>query len=62
MPTYQGVGPDDCENLQDRREPTIKLNEEPAIVVRKLGLAPHLAAQDDQLMSKYRIPSFKPAL
>jgi hypothetical protein len=37
MPTHEGVGPDDCEDLKDRREPTIKLNEEPAIVVRKSG-------------------------
>ena len=62
MPTHEGVGPDDCEDLKDRREPTIKLNEEPAIVVRKLGPAPHLAAQDDQLMSKRRILRLKPAL
>jgi len=62
MPAHQRLGADDCENLKDRREPTIKLNEEPAIVVRKLGPAPHLAAQDDQLMSKYRILSFKPDL
>src|ERR1700737_4016815 len=40
MPTHEGVGPDDCEDLKDRREPTIKLNEDPAIVVRKLGPAP----------------------
>src|SRR5260370_10179892 len=62
MPTHEGVGPDDCEDLQDRREPTIKLNEEPAIVVRKLGPAPRLAAQDDQLMSERRILRLKPAL
>src|ERR1700726_4365731 len=62
MPTHEGVGPDDCEDLKDRREPTIKLNEEPAIVVRKLGPTPDLAAQDDQLMSKRRILRLKPAL
>jgi hypothetical protein len=45
MPTHEGVGPDDRENLKDRREPTIKLNEEPVIVVRKLGSAPHLAGK-----------------
>src|SRR5882757_11126575 len=62
MPTHEGVGPDDRENLEDRREPTIKLNEEPAIVVLKLGPAPHLAPQDDQLMSEDRILRLKPAL
>src|SRR5438445_6728943 len=62
MPTHEGVGPDDCEDLKDRREPTIKLNEEPAIIVRKLGPAPRLAAQDDQLMSERRILRLKPAL
>ena len=55
MPTHEDVGPDDCEDLKDRRDPTIKLNEDPAIVVRKLGPAPHLAAQNDQLMSEGRI-------
>ena len=62
MPAHQRLGADDCENLKDRREPTIKLNEEPAIVVRKLGPAPHLAAQDDQLMSERRILGLKSAL
>lgn len=62
MPTHKGVGPDDCEDLKDRPEPTIKLNEEPAIVVRKLGPAPHLAAQDDQLISKRRILRLRSAL
>jgi hypothetical protein len=62
MPTHECVGPDDHENLEDRRELTIKLNEEPAIVARKLGPAPHLAAQDDQLMSERRILRLKPAL
>jgi hypothetical protein len=37
-------------------------NEEPAIVVRKVGSASHLPLQNHQLMSKYRILSFKPAL
>jgi hypothetical protein len=62
MPTHEGVGPDDCENLQDRRKPAIQLDKEPAVVVRELRPAPHLAPQNDQLMSKYRILSFKPAL
>jgi len=54
MPAHQGLGADDCENLKDRREP--------AIDVRKLEPAPHLAAQDDQLMSERHIFRLKPTL
>lgn len=32
------------------------------IVVRKLGPTPHLAPQNDQLMSEHRILRLKPAL
>ncbi len=60
MPAHQRLGAD--ENMKDRREPAVKLNEEPVIVVRRLGPAPHLAAQDDQLMSERRILRLKPAL
>src|SRR5215471_12693849 len=28
MPAHEGLGPDDRDGLEDRREPTIKLNEE----------------------------------
>src|ERR1035441_9082818 len=55
MPTHESVGPDDCENLQDGRKPAIQLDKEPAVVVRELRPAAHLAPQNDQLMSKYRI-------
>jgi hypothetical protein len=44
----------------DRGKPAIHLNEEPAIVVRKMGSASHLPPQNDQLMSKCRILSLKP--
>jgi hypothetical protein len=60
MQTHQRLGADDCENWKDRREPTIELDEEPAIVVRKPGPAPHLTLQDDQLMSEHRILRLKP--
>ena len=62
MPAHQGLGADDCENLQDRREPAIDLDEEPAIAVRKLGPPPYPASQDNKLMPKRRILRFKPAL
>ncbi len=38
------------------------LDEEPAVVVGKLGSTPHLASQNDQLMSEHRILRLKPAL
>src|SRR5260370_41669883 len=47
MPAHQRLGTEDRDDLQDRRKPTIELDEEPAIVVRKLGPPSHLASQDD---------------
>jgi hypothetical protein len=35
VPTHEGLGPSDCENLQDRRKPAIELDQELAIIVRK---------------------------
>jgi hypothetical protein len=62
MPTHERFGPDDRDDLEDRREPSIKLDKEPAITVRERGPAPHLASQNDQLMSGKRILRLKPAL
>jgi hypothetical protein len=59
MPTHQRFRLDNRHDLQDRGKPAIHLNEEPAIVVRKVGSASHLPLQNDQLMSKYRILSLK---
>jgi hypothetical protein len=53
MPTHERFRLDNRHDLQDRGKPAIHLNEEPAIVVGKLGSTPHLAPQNDQLMSKY---------
>jgi hypothetical protein len=61
MPPHQRFRLDNRHDLQDRWKPAIHLNEEPAIVVRKMGSASHLPPQNDQLMSKYRILSLKPA-
>jgi len=61
MPTHQRFRFDNRYDLQDRGKPAIHLNEA-AIVVRKVGPASHLPLQNDQLMSKYRILSLKPAL
>ena len=62
MPTHERLGSDDRENLQDRREPSIQLDKEPAIAVREPDPPLHLAPQNDQLMSERRILCFKSAL
>jgi hypothetical protein len=48
--------------FEDRRKPTIQLDEEQAIAVRELDATAHLARQDDQLMSERGILCFKSAL
>ena len=62
MPTYQRLGADDGENLKDRWEPAIELDEEPPVAVREPGPPLQLASQDDQLMSERRILRLKPTL
>src|SRR5712664_622703 len=62
MPTHEGLGPDDREDLQDRRKPAIKENKEPAIIVREPDATRQPTPQDIQLMSKHRVLSLKPQL
>src|ERR1039457_2819736 len=62
VPTHECLGPDDCENLQDRRKPTIQLDKEPAIMVREPDTTRQPTPHDIQLMSKHRVLSFKPQL
>jgi hypothetical protein len=62
MPTDQRLGPDDRENLQDRRKPAIQLDKEPAIMVREPDATRQPTPQDNQLMSQHRVLSFKPQL
>lgn len=50
MPPHDGLGPDNCENCQDRREPAIQLDKEPAVIIREPDPAVQLAPQNDQLM------------
>src|SRR6188768_965364 len=45
-----------------RDKPAIQLDKEPTIVVRQPWPTAHLAPQNDQLMSKHRVLSFKPQL
>src|SRR6266481_3281451 len=58
--THEGLGPDDCENLQDCWKPAIQLDKEQATMVREPDATMWPAPQDNQLMSKYRALSFKP--
>jgi hypothetical protein len=60
MPTNERLGPDDREDLQDRRNPAVELDKEPAIIVRKPDATMQPTPQDHQLMSKHRVLSFKP--
>jgi hypothetical protein len=62
MPAHQGLWPDDHHGLEDRRAPTIKLDEEQAIAVRELDPTVHLALQYDQLLPQRGILCFKSAL
>src|SRR6267143_909288 len=62
VPTHECLGPDDCENLQDRRKPAIELDKEPAIMVREPDATRQPTPHDIQLMSKRRVLSFKPQL
>jgi hypothetical protein len=51
--------PDDRNDLQDQRKPSIHLDQEPAIVVREMSAALRLASQDHQLMSERGVLSLK---
>src|ERR1700761_3460328 len=62
VPTQERLGPDDRKDLQDRRNPAVQLDKEPAITVRKPDATRQPAPQDIQLMSKHRVLSFKPYL
>jgi hypothetical protein len=62
MPTHQRLGPDDGEDRQDRWKPAVQLDEEAAIIIRKPDTAMRSTPQDNQLMSKHRVLSFKPQL
>ena len=62
MPAHKGLWPDDQHGLEDRRTPTIKLDEEHAIGVRELDATAYLALQHAQLMPERGILCFKSAL
>jgi hypothetical protein len=61
-PTHQRFRLDNRHDLQDRRKPSIHLDEEPAVVICEPSPALQLSAQDYQLMSENRILRLKPVL
>jgi hypothetical protein len=62
MPTDEGLGTDDRDDLQDRRTPSIQLDKKQAIAVRKPDAPVHHAAQHNHLVSERGILGFKLAL
>jgi hypothetical protein len=62
MPTDERLGTDDRDDFQDRRKPSIQLDKEQAIAVRKPDAPVHHPAQHKHLVSERNIFGFKPAL
>ena len=60
VPTHERLRPNDCEDPQDCWKQAINLDKEPAIMVRELNATTRPAHQDNHLMSKHRVLSFKP--
>ena len=47
MPAHKRLWPNDHHGLEDRRTPTIQLDEEQAIAVREMDTTAYLALQND---------------
>jgi hypothetical protein len=62
MPAHDGLGPDDRDDLEDRRKPTIELDQEQAIAVGKADATAYLSLQYNHLMSKGGVLCLKSAL
>src|SRR5262249_32528276 len=62
MPTDERLWTDDRDDLQDRRKPSIQLDKEQAIAVRKPDASVDYPAQHNHLVSERRIFGFKSAL
>jgi hypothetical protein len=62
MPTDEGLGTDNLDDFQDRRKPSIQLDEEQAIAVRKPDAPMHHPAQHNHLVSERGVLGFKSAL
>src|SRR5271169_6478756 len=61
MPAHQRLRLNDRKSIQDKRIPSMRLDEEPAIAIRQPDLATQVAPQYDQLMAEHHILCFKPA-
>jgi hypothetical protein len=61
MPTHEGLGPDDRDSLQDRRKPSMQLDQKQAIAIRELDATSYLPPQHGQLMPKHGILCLKSA-
>jgi hypothetical protein len=62
MPAHEGFGPDDRNRLQDRRKPSIQLDEEPPIAICEFEATSHLPPQHSQLMPERCVLRLKSAL
>ena len=62
MPPHEGLGLDDRDGLEDRRKPSIQLDQEQAIAVRELDATAHLPPQHNQLMPERGVLGLKSAL
>src|SRR6266446_7897886 len=55
MPTYESLGPEDRDGLEDRWKPSIQRDQEQAIPIRELNATAHPPLQHNQLMSERRV-------
>jgi hypothetical protein len=62
MPAHDGLGPDNRNRVQDRRKPSIQLDEEPPIASCELDATSHLPPQHGQLMPECCVLRLKSAL
>src|SRR5208337_2367447 len=62
MPTHQRLRTDDGEDVQDRREPSVELDEKPTVGVRQPRPILHLAPQNNALLPERCILRLKSAL
>src|SRR6266508_4656500 len=61
MPAAEGLRSHDRDGLQDRRKPAIQLNEKQAVAIGEPDAGARSALQHNQLISKDRVLSPKPA-
>ena len=62
MPTDERLWTDNCDDLQDRWKPSIQLDKEHAIAVRKPDAPMHYPAQHNHLVPERSIFGFKSIL